>query len=317
MNNPKTGHFPPDRRLGLFIHAVMIVVLVAVSIFGLVNLSKASVGLFFVLYLLMALLAFVPIPFLGYRAYALLRADYYIDRDSLAMLWGLRIEDIPLTDIEWVRPASDLTRPLLLPRSAPARCYPWHPPPPRSGTGGVHCLQLAKSDPDRHIEADFCNLASKCRRTRSNLCTCHRNGKPDTHGGKIRLPIVYHYSGLGQPHCPPPVDQRHPAQPGSDCRGEPSHPVAHTDPIRVQPIWGAERSRRLLTTNSAAPGQRIDVRCRDHSGTVFLSLGSPASACVHRLGIKHALCSPIYPCSTISCVDTDINADHLRFPPCM
>jgi hypothetical protein len=70
----------------------------------------------FVLYLLTALLAFVPIPFFGYRAYALLRADYYIDRDSLAMLWGLRIEDIPLTDIEWVRPASDLTHPLLLPR---------------------------------------------------------------------------------------------------------------------------------------------------------------------------------------------------------
>jgi hypothetical protein len=65
---------------------------------------------------MMALIPFTPIPFLGYRAYALLRADYYIDRDSLAMLWGLRIEDIPLNDIEWVRPASDLTRPLLLPR---------------------------------------------------------------------------------------------------------------------------------------------------------------------------------------------------------
>jgi hypothetical protein len=116
MNNPKTGHFPPDRRLGLFTHMLIIAVLAAVSVFGLVNLSQQQVGPFFVLYLLMALIAFVPIPFLGYRAYALLRADYYIDRDSLAMLWGLRIEDVPLNDIEWVRPASDLTRPLLLPR---------------------------------------------------------------------------------------------------------------------------------------------------------------------------------------------------------
>jgi hypothetical protein len=116
MNNPRTGHFPPDRRLGLFIHAVMIAALAAVSIFGLVNLSKAEVGPPFVLYFLVTLLAFVPVPFLGYRAYALLRADYYIDRDSLAMLWGLRIEDVPLNDIEWVRPASDLTQPLLLPR---------------------------------------------------------------------------------------------------------------------------------------------------------------------------------------------------------
>jgi hypothetical protein len=31
------------------------------------------------------------------------------------VLWGLRVEDIPLTDIEWVRPASDLTQPLTLP----------------------------------------------------------------------------------------------------------------------------------------------------------------------------------------------------------
>jgi hypothetical protein len=116
MNNPKTGHFPPDRRLGLFINAVLIALLGAVSIFGAMQLSTTPVGPMFVLYLLVALLAFVPVPLLGYRAYALLRADYYIDRDSLAIVWGLRIEDIPLNDIEWVRPASDLARALLLPR---------------------------------------------------------------------------------------------------------------------------------------------------------------------------------------------------------
>src|SRR5690349_6619815 len=116
MNNLKTGHFPPARRAGLLFHIVIIAMLAAVSIFGFANLYRAPVGPQFVSYLLMALLAFAPLPLFGYRAYALLRADYYIDRDSLAMLWGLRIEDIPLTDIEWVRPASDLTRPLLLPR---------------------------------------------------------------------------------------------------------------------------------------------------------------------------------------------------------
>jgi hypothetical protein len=116
MNNLKTGHFPPARRFGLLFHIIIIALLAAVSIFGFVNLTRLQMGPQFVVYLLTALLAFVPIPFFGYRAYALLRADYYIDRDSLAMLWGLRIEDIPLTDIEWVRPASDLTRPLPLPR---------------------------------------------------------------------------------------------------------------------------------------------------------------------------------------------------------
>lgn len=116
MDNTRVGHFPPAKQLGLLLHLVIILVLAGVSIWGFVNLSNAQVGPAFVIYLLIGILAFAPIPFLGYRAFALFKADYYIDRDSLAILWGLRLEDIPLTDIEWVRPASDLTHPLALPR---------------------------------------------------------------------------------------------------------------------------------------------------------------------------------------------------------
>lgn len=115
MNNPKTGHFPPAKRSGITLHVILILAFAAASTWGFLNLTRAQVGPSFVTYLLVAFLAFVPIPVLGYRAYALLRADYYIDRDSLAILWGLRVEDVPLTDIEWVRPASDLTKPLTLP----------------------------------------------------------------------------------------------------------------------------------------------------------------------------------------------------------
>lgn len=115
MNNTKVGHFPPPKRFGLILHGIMILALSGVSAWEVLNLTRAQVGPTFVTYLLTAMLAFAPIPLLGYRAYALLRSDYYIDRDSLAILWGLRIEDIPLTDIEWVRPASDLTSPLALP----------------------------------------------------------------------------------------------------------------------------------------------------------------------------------------------------------
>lgn len=115
MNDLKTGHFPPAKQLGLIVHGVIILLLAGASIWGFTNLTNAQVGPTFVSYLLVGLIAFAPIPYLGYRAYALLKADYYIDRDSLAILWGLRIEDIPLTDIEWVRPASDLTHPLSLP----------------------------------------------------------------------------------------------------------------------------------------------------------------------------------------------------------
>src|SRR5512145_2094079 len=115
MDNTKVGHFPPAKQFGLLLHAVIITLLASASIWGFASLTNAQVGPMFVSYLLTGILAFAPIPFLGYRAYALFKADYYIDRDSLAILWGLRVEDIPLNDIEWVRPASDLTHPLSLP----------------------------------------------------------------------------------------------------------------------------------------------------------------------------------------------------------
>jgi hypothetical protein len=115
MNNPKVGHFPPTKQGGILVHFAVILALAAASAWGFWNISRAEVGPSYVAYLLLALGALTPIPVLGYRVYALMRADYYIDRDSLAVLWGLRVEDIPLTDIEWVRPASDLTQPLALP----------------------------------------------------------------------------------------------------------------------------------------------------------------------------------------------------------
>jgi hypothetical protein len=115
MDNTKVGHFPPAKQFGLILHVVLILLLAGASIWGFINLAIAQVGPLFVTYLLIGILAFTPVPFLGYRAYALFKADYYIDRDSLAILWGLRVEDIPLTDIEWVRPATDLTNPLSLP----------------------------------------------------------------------------------------------------------------------------------------------------------------------------------------------------------
>jgi PH (Pleckstrin Homology) domain-containing protein len=116
MDDLKTGHFPPAKQFGLILHLAIIILLAGTATWGFINLTNAQVGPMFVSHLLIGLLAFAPIPFLGYRAYALFKADYYIDRDSLAILWGLRVEDIPLTDIEWVRPASDLTNPLSLPR---------------------------------------------------------------------------------------------------------------------------------------------------------------------------------------------------------
>lgn len=112
------GHFPPPKRRGLLVLTLIILVLASVAAIGFINLSRAPVGPTFLISLLTALLAFTPIPFLGYRIYSLWRADYHLDRDSLALSWGLRVEDVPLSDIEWIRPAADLTRPLSLPSFA-------------------------------------------------------------------------------------------------------------------------------------------------------------------------------------------------------
>ncbi|MBN8581483.1 MAG: PH domain-containing protein [Anaerolineae bacterium] len=110
-----TGQFPPPKQRGLLIHGIILLVLTVVVVVGFIQLTSADVGPAFLIWLLVALAAFVPIPFFAYRIFALYRGSYEIDRDSLAIRWGLRVEDIPLSDIEWMRPAEDLTNPLRLP----------------------------------------------------------------------------------------------------------------------------------------------------------------------------------------------------------
>jgi hypothetical protein len=109
------GHFPPPKRRGLILHGVLILVLAVIAGAGFVSLTRADVGPIFLISLLVAMVSFIPIPFFAYRAYALMQADYHLDRDSLAIKWGLRVEDIPLTDIEFIRSVDDLTVPLSLP----------------------------------------------------------------------------------------------------------------------------------------------------------------------------------------------------------
>lgn len=108
-------HYPPPKQAGLLLHAFLLITLISFSGWGFWNLGQSRMGPNLVIFLLDGLLALTPLPLFAYRAYALLRADYILDRDSLEIRWGLRNEDIPLTDIEWVRPANNLTTPLRLP----------------------------------------------------------------------------------------------------------------------------------------------------------------------------------------------------------
>jgi len=76
---------------------------------------ESTVSVTQTIFILIAALAFFPLPFLAYRFYALIWGNYSLSRDSLRLQWGLRMEEIPLSDVEWVRPAQDLSSPLKLP----------------------------------------------------------------------------------------------------------------------------------------------------------------------------------------------------------
>jgi len=111
----KPTQYPPPRQPGIALHTVLIVTLAILSTFGAWHAFESGVGLTLTLFSLLAVAAFIPLPILVYRIYALMRANYSLDRDTLSLTWGLRIERIPVSDVEWVRPVADLTSPLRLP----------------------------------------------------------------------------------------------------------------------------------------------------------------------------------------------------------
>ena len=100
--------FLPPRRNGLILHAVVSVLLLSISLACFSLSLKQQVGSYFLLLLLISLILLPPAALAVYRGLALIRASYTIERDGLRLRWGLRGEDIPLPDIEWIRPASDM-----------------------------------------------------------------------------------------------------------------------------------------------------------------------------------------------------------------
>jgi hypothetical protein len=111
----KPDDFPPPRRRGRTLHLLLILLLTAIVVVLSLLLSRQSLNLAFTGFVLLAVLAFIPIPILAYRLYSLTRANYSLNRDQLILKWGLRVEQIPVSDIEWVRPLTALSQPIPLP----------------------------------------------------------------------------------------------------------------------------------------------------------------------------------------------------------
>ena len=106
--------FPPSRR-GRSLQVTLISVATTLSALFAVLGSQEPIGLRFTIYFLVAAFAFFPLPFLAYWLYSLNRGNYSLDRDKLTLTWGLRVEQIPVSEVEWVRPMEAMASPLALP----------------------------------------------------------------------------------------------------------------------------------------------------------------------------------------------------------
>jgi hypothetical protein len=105
---PLPSEFPPPRRTGFIVHAITALFLGGTTGIALWNATLQQAGINFVLLLLLSLFLLFPLGLSLYQTYAVLQARYFLERDGLRLRWGLRAEDIPLPQIEWVRPASDM-----------------------------------------------------------------------------------------------------------------------------------------------------------------------------------------------------------------
>lgn len=106
--------FPPPHR-GLTLQVLFIILLTLLSATFIVLASQQPIGLRFTIYVLVAGFSFFPLPFLTYWLYSLNRANYNLDRETLTLTWGLRMEKIPVSEIEWVRPVQAMETQIHLP----------------------------------------------------------------------------------------------------------------------------------------------------------------------------------------------------------
>lgn len=107
--------FHPPRRRGLILQGSLIVVLGLAGLWSIWQMTETAIGPIFLRYLLLSGLCLLPLPLLVYRFRALQRAHYILERDGIRLRWGLRAEDIPIDQVQWVHPRQDLLSRLPLP----------------------------------------------------------------------------------------------------------------------------------------------------------------------------------------------------------
>lgn len=110
---------------------------------------RTPIGLEFILYLIAALIAAAFVPWAVYRWFALGSAVYLLERNGMRIRWGLRVEEIPMSSVRWVRSEADVRRQL-------GRRLPL---PPGALPGAILGTRLlADGTPLEYLASDFSKL---------------------------------------------------------------------------------------------------------------------------------------------------------------
>jgi hypothetical protein len=111
----KSYPFYPPRRNGYFFLTGVLIILSLGGIMAVWISIHSQTSLDFLSLFLPSLLLLGAVPIIIYYIYALRNARYLVERDGIRLYWGLRQEDIPITEIQWIHQAEDLEMRLPLP----------------------------------------------------------------------------------------------------------------------------------------------------------------------------------------------------------
>ncbi len=94
--------FYPPRRSGLVLHVSLVLGFLLAGFWLFNQASRTPIGTVFAIYLLILFVIAASVPFLVYRLYGLIRSSYIFLPGILRLTWGLRVEEIPLANINWI-----------------------------------------------------------------------------------------------------------------------------------------------------------------------------------------------------------------------
>jgi hypothetical protein len=115
MATPESLTFLPEKRTGLIFQGGMVLFFSALCGLAFLMATRPDSGGFAYLWLFIGVVFLIPAGLLIYRIYSLAQGSYSVEREGLRLRWGIRAEDIPLNNIQWIRPVDELGFELQLP----------------------------------------------------------------------------------------------------------------------------------------------------------------------------------------------------------